>query len=158
MEVKLLIYIFFFVRFRYVVLTSKHHDGYALWPSKYSFGWNSMDIGPHRDLVGEFANAIRINTTLKFGLYHSFFEWFNPMYLSDKQKSFTENSFVVNKVSIQTIFQFIPNKFCRWQFTLKRKIKAFPFYRNATSPNISKRKFTTDSIFMLCTFFRLHRK
>ncbi|XP_055322101.1 putative alpha-L-fucosidase isoform X2 [Sitodiplosis mosellana] len=83
---------------KYVVLTSKHHDGYALWPSKYSFGWNSMDVGPHRDLIGELSNAIRTNTTLKFGLYHSFYEWFNPMFLSDKQKEFNDNLFVVNKV------------------------------------------------------------
>lgn len=91
-----------------------------------------MDVGPHRDLVGELANAIHINTTLKFGLYHSFYEWFNPMYLSDKQKSFTENNFVVNKVSIRTICHFIPKNFCRWQFTLKVKIKAFTIYDNVT--------------------------
>ena len=38
---------------RYVVLTSKHHEGYTNWPSRVSFNWNSMDVGPKRDLVGE---------------------------------------------------------------------------------------------------------
>jgi len=37
---------------RYIVLTSKHHGGFTTWPSKYSWNWNSMDTGPHRDLVG----------------------------------------------------------------------------------------------------------
>lgn len=86
-----------------MVLTSKHHDGYALWPSKYSFSWNSVDVGPHRDLISELATAIRANTSIRFGLYHSLFEWFNPMYLSDKQKQFDDNLFVVNKVSNTTI-------------------------------------------------------
>lgn len=82
-----------------MVLTSKHHDGYALWPSKYSFSWNSVDVGPHRDLVSDLATAIRNNTSLKFGLYHSLFEWFNPMYMSDRETKFKDNVFVVNKVS-----------------------------------------------------------
>ncbi|KAK6627372.1 hypothetical protein RUM44_009849 [Polyplax serrata] len=79
---------------RYVVLTSKHHEGYTLWPSKYSFSWNSKDVGPHRDLVKELADALRKYTHLKFGLYHSLYEWFNPLYLEDKANNFTTNNFV----------------------------------------------------------------
>lgn len=37
---------------KYVVLTSKHHEGYTMWPSKYSFNWNVKDVGPQRDLLG----------------------------------------------------------------------------------------------------------
>ena len=37
---------------RYIVLTSKHHEGFCNWPSTYSWNWNSMDVGPRRDLVG----------------------------------------------------------------------------------------------------------
>ena len=67
---------------RYVVLTSKHHDGYCLWPSKEateSFGtaWNSVESGPHRDLVGDLTRAVRAEG-LKMGLYYSIWDWFNP--------------------------------------------------------------------------------
>ncbi|CAL4059921.1 unnamed protein product, partial [Meganyctiphanes norvegica] len=82
---------------KYVVLTSKHHEGYTMWPSKYSWNWNAMDVGPHRDLVGEFAKAIKNNSTVKFGLYHSMYEWFNPYYLQDVANNFTTNDFVMKK-------------------------------------------------------------
>nr|CAH7755773.1 unnamed protein product [Callosobruchus chinensis] len=82
---------------RYVVLTSKHHEGYTLWPSKYSYSWNSKDVGPGRDIVGELSRAVR-DEHLTFGLYHSLYEWFNPMYLSDKATNFTTTEFVDNKV------------------------------------------------------------
>ncbi|KAF5278960.1 hypothetical protein FQA39_LY05638 [Lamprigera yunnana] len=82
---------------KYVVLTSKHHDGYTLWPSDYSFSWNAKDVGPNKDLLGELAAAVR-KSNLKFGVYHSLYEWFNPIYLSDKNSNFTKNNFVVHKV------------------------------------------------------------
>ncbi len=63
---------------RYVVLTSKHHDGFCLWPSKYSPRWNSMEIGAHRDLVGELTESVR-NKGLHMGLYYSLVEWKHPL-------------------------------------------------------------------------------
>lgn len=39
--------------YRYIAFTSKHHEGYTNWPSKYSWNWNSMDVGPGRDIVGK---------------------------------------------------------------------------------------------------------
>ncbi|XP_069692576.1 alpha-L-fucosidase-like [Periplaneta americana] len=82
---------------KYVVLTSKHHEGYTLWPSTTAFSWNAMDVGPHRDLLGDLANAIREKTDLKFGLYHSLYEWFNPLYLYDKGNNFSTQLFVKQK-------------------------------------------------------------
>lgn len=48
--------------------------------------------------VGELATAIRNESDLRFGLYHSLYEWFNPMYLSDKANNFETNEFVQFKV------------------------------------------------------------
>jgi alpha-L-fucosidase len=60
----------------YVVLTAKHHDGFCLWPTKspYKKGWNSMDVGPKRDLVGDLTRAVRAKG-LRMGLYYSIIEW-----------------------------------------------------------------------------------
>ncbi len=55
-----------------------------MWPSANSWNWNSMTVGPNRDLVNELAKAIRNTTDLRFGLYHSLFEWFNPLYLGKR--------------------------------------------------------------------------
>jgi len=82
---------------QYVVLTSKHHEGFTNWPSANSWNWNSMDVGPHRDLVGELRDSIRKNTNIKFGLYHSLFEWFNPLFNEDKANGFNTTSYVTTK-------------------------------------------------------------
>jgi len=64
---------------RYVVLVSKHHDGFALWPSRYAPEWNSVDVGPRRDIVGELTDAVRA-AGLRMGLYYSLAEWNNPLH------------------------------------------------------------------------------
>ncbi|KAL1428023.1 hypothetical protein MTO96_000360 [Rhipicephalus appendiculatus] len=82
---------------RYVVLTSKHHEGFTLWPSAVSWNWNAGDVGPRRDLVGDLARAVRKEGGIHFGLYHSLYEWFNPLYLADKAAGFKTNNFVARK-------------------------------------------------------------
>ena len=54
---------------RYVVLTAKHGDEFALWPSKFTQR-NAMAMGPHRDLAGDLLKAVR-QTGLKMGFYHN---------------------------------------------------------------------------------------
>ncbi|NXJ16106.1 FUCO fucosidase, partial [Odontophorus gujanensis] len=81
---------------RYVVLTTKHHEGFTNWGSPVSWNWNSLDTGPHRDLVGELGQALRENN-IRYGLYHSLLEWFNPLYLSDKENGFKTQNFVLKK-------------------------------------------------------------
>jgi alpha-L-fucosidase len=75
---------------QYVVLTSKHHDGFALWPSAESWNWNSMDVGPHRDLAGELTTAVK-EKGIHMGFYYSLYEWFNPLYKSDINKYVSEH-------------------------------------------------------------------
>ena len=54
---------------RYVVLTAKHGDEFALWPTKFT-GRNAMDMGPHRDLAGDLLTEVRLRG-LKMGFYHN---------------------------------------------------------------------------------------
>jgi alpha-L-fucosidase len=80
---------------KYVVPTSKHHDGFALWPSAeasrtWGRPWNAAEIGPKRDLMGELAAATRA-AGLKFGFYYSLYEWFNPLWKSNRARYVTEH-------------------------------------------------------------------
>lgn len=63
---------------KYMFITSKHHDGFCLWPSKYT-DRNAMKMGPKKDLLGEYFTAAR-KEGLKVGLYYSLYEWYNPIY------------------------------------------------------------------------------
>ncbi len=66
---------------RYAVLTTKHHDGFALWPTRQS-RLNAVEGSPAgRDLVGPFCDALR-RRGLKVGLYFSHLDWSHPDYAS----------------------------------------------------------------------------
>jgi alpha-L-fucosidase len=58
----------------YVVLTTRHHDGFALWPSKYG-DFNTKNYMGGRDLVKEYVAACR-KYGVKVGLYYSGPDWY----------------------------------------------------------------------------------
>ncbi len=70
---------------KYVVLVTKHHDGFCLFPSKYT-DYNATKRGPKRDIVGSLTQKIR-DAGLKMGLYYSgIIDWryaHDPMFSGD---------------------------------------------------------------------------
>jgi len=85
---------------KYVVPTSKHHEGFALWNSTRigsTFQWNAMDVGPHRDLIGEISRAVKASSGLHLGMYHSLFEWYNAEYVQDRSNNWTTREFAASK-------------------------------------------------------------
>lgn len=75
---------------KYIVLTSKHHEGFTLWPSAQSVNWNSVDIGPHRDICRELTDAVH-RQNLKMGFYYSLYEWYHPIYQTDVHRYVAEH-------------------------------------------------------------------
>jgi alpha-L-fucosidase len=64
---------------KYIVITSKHHDGFCLWPSELTdFDVAGTPFG--RDILGELAEACR-NEGIVLCLYHSIMDWTRPDYL-----------------------------------------------------------------------------
>jgi alpha-L-fucosidase len=61
---------------KYVVLTTKHHEGFCLWDTKLT-DYNAVKLGPGRDLVREFVEAARAEG-LRVGLYYSLMDWHHP--------------------------------------------------------------------------------
>ena len=59
---------------KYLVITSKHHDGFALWDSKVS-DYNIVDFAPYgKDVLKALSTACK-KQGIKFGLYHSIMDW-----------------------------------------------------------------------------------
>ncbi len=60
---------------RFLLIQGVHHDNFDLWNSKYQ-PWNSVNMGPKRDLLGEWAKACRTEG-MHFGVtFHHEYTWY----------------------------------------------------------------------------------
>jgi alpha-L-fucosidase len=74
---------------KYTVLTTRHHDGYALFDSKHPNSWSSVKhLG--RDLIKEYTDAVR-KSGLHVGLYYSPMSWRYPGYYNVTGKNLKPN-------------------------------------------------------------------
>lgn len=66
---------------KYAVLTSKHHEGFTLFDSKYT-DYKATNTQAKRDLIKEFVEAFRAEG-IKVGFYYSLLDWHHPDYTMD---------------------------------------------------------------------------
>ena len=69
---------------KYVVFTSKHHDGYCLFDSALT-NYSSADMAPKRDYIKDLVSAARA-ANLKIGFYYSTLDWRHPDYSANLPK------------------------------------------------------------------------
>lgn len=81
-----------------------------MYPSNYSWNWNSKDLGPNRDLLGDLKTSFtKIAPEIRFGLYYSLYEWFHSLYLKDKSSKWKAQEYV-NVCIIDTKFRHMGKK------------------------------------------------
>ncbi|MBP2268653.1 alpha-L-fucosidase [Pseudarthrobacter sp. PvP004] len=66
---------------KYVVLTTKHHDGFCLWDSALT-DYKATNTPAGRDLIAPYVEALRAEG-LKIGFYHSLIDWHHPDFTVD---------------------------------------------------------------------------
>lgn len=70
---------------RYMVLTTRHHDGFSLFASKASYGaYDAPHSAARRDFVAPFVQAVRRHG-MRVGLYYSPLDWRFPAYFRPKE-------------------------------------------------------------------------
>ena len=70
---------------KYITVLANHHDHFDLWNSTYH-EWNAVNVGPKKDIIGEFAEATR-KAGLKFGVTSHddrFLNWWLPAFGADE--------------------------------------------------------------------------
>jgi alpha-L-fucosidase len=77
---------------RYMVLTTKHHEGFCLFDSKLT-DYCAAKQGPGRDLVREYVEAARAEN-MRVGFYYSLMDWHHPDWRQAKSDVEAEKRFV----------------------------------------------------------------
>jgi len=82
---------------KYLVITSKHHDGFALWDSQVS-EWDVVDATPYgKDLLAPLAEACR-EQGITFCVYHSILDWHHPAQYVDPEAETRRAGHARNKI------------------------------------------------------------
>lgn len=74
---------------KYFVITTKHHEGFCLWDSKYT-DYKATNTPCGRDLIGPMVRAFRAEG-LRVGFYHSLLDWHHPQYPPDRHHPMRDN-------------------------------------------------------------------
>ena len=64
---------------KYVTITSRHHDGFSLWPTKVDDGYNIANTPFKRDILGELASACQ-DAGIQLNFYYSLMDWHRADY------------------------------------------------------------------------------
>ena len=75
---------------KYFVITTKHHEGFALWDSKLT-DYKATNTPAKRDLLKPMVEAFRARN-LRTGFYHSLIDWHHPQYVIDTNNHPQRNS------------------------------------------------------------------
>ncbi|MFH0795838.1 MAG: alpha-L-fucosidase [Candidatus Omnitrophota bacterium] len=90
---------------KYMVLTTKHCDGFCLFDSKLT-DYTSMYTPARRDLVREYVDACRYEG-LRVGFYHSVFDWHHPNYPWHMHSNYTPIDKTFIKPDEKTYYQYL---------------------------------------------------
>ena len=74
---------------RFLLIQGVHHDQYDNWNSQYQ-PWNSMNLAPHRDFLGEWRDAVRTHSDMRYGVtfHHEYsWWWWQSCYCADTNNS-----------------------------------------------------------------------
>lgn len=96
---------------KYFVITTKHHEGFCLWDSKYT-DYKSTNTPAGRDLIRPMVDAFRAEG-LKVGLYYSLIDWHHPDFTIDalhSQRNHPDRHALNKKKNYQNYIDYLHNQ------------------------------------------------